>query len=165
MSFQGRSFLLVVISLVFAGAAFGQMGSFGHNVADMKFTTIPPLPTCATGSVQNGDPSSGPSFIHARAQSGCTIPWHWHTPNEHLVIVSGVARIDMKDAKSVILRPGGFAKLESKHVHKFHCVSTCQFYVYSDMAFDLHYVDKAGTEITPADALKAVKETVATSMK
>jgi len=156
---------LVVVSLVFAASGFGQMGSFGHNMAEMKFTTIPPLPTCSTGSVQNGNPASGPSFIYAQAKTGCTIPWHWHTPNEHLVIISGVVRLDMKDAKSVILRPGGFAVMSSKHIHQFHCVSTCQFYVYSDAAFDLHYVDKAGTEITPADALKAVKEMVPMGMK
>src|SRR5260221_9329139 len=68
----------------------------GSNVTQMKFTTIPGLPTCTQGSVQSGDPSKGPSIILAKAQAGCSIPWHWHTPNEHVMIVSSVARMEMK---------------------------------------------------------------------
>jgi quercetin dioxygenase-like cupin family protein len=148
--------------LTFAAITHGQVMagmSTGRNAAEMKFTTIPPLPTCATASVQNGDPSKGASIIYARAQAGCTIPWHWHSPNEHLMIVSGVARVEMKDAKPVTLRSGGFAVMAGTHVHQFSCFTgPCQFYVYSDGTFDLHYVNKQGTEITPEEALKAVRE-------
>lgn len=139
--------------------------SSGRNLEDMKLTTIPPLPTCASGSVQNGDPSKGPSIIFAKVSAGCTIPWHWHTPNEHLMIVSGVARVEMKDGKPQTLRSGAFAIMESKHVHQFRCEQACQFYIYSDLAFDMHYVDAAGKEIPPAEAMKAVKEVAATEMK
>jgi len=81
------------------------------------------------------------------------------------MIVSGVARLDMKDAKSLTLRSGGFAMLPTRHVHQFRCQQACSLYIYSDVAFDIHYVNAAGTEISPADALRAVKETAATEMK
>jgi quercetin dioxygenase-like cupin family protein len=126
---------------------------------------IPPLPTCALGAVLNGDPSKGASIIFAKISTGCIVPWHWHTPNEHLMIVSGVARIDMKDGKPLTLRAGGFAKLASQNIHQFTCQQACQFYVYSDAAFDLHYVDKQGKEITPAEAMKAVGQKAATRIK
>ena len=34
-------------------------------------------------------------------------------------------------------------------------------YIYSDTTFDIHYVDGQGTEISPEQAMKAVKETAA----
>jgi len=138
----------------------------GTNVNEMKFVTIPGLPTCAHGSVQSGNPGSGPSFILARTTAGCVIPWHWHTANEHLIMVSGVARLDMKDGKPLTLRAGGFGLMPAHHVHQFRCLSSaCQLYIYSDVAFDIHYVNREGAEITPADAMKAVKEKAATEMK
>jgi quercetin dioxygenase-like cupin family protein len=137
----------------------------GANMATMKFTTVPPLPTCATASVPSGDPTKGPSFILAKATAGCTFPWHWHTPNEHLMIISGTASLQMKDAKGVTLRAGAFALMPSHHVHQFKCLSACALYVYSDSAFDMHYVDKQGNEISAADALKPLKEKPATEMK
>lgn len=154
----------VVMILSISGFAQAQEPA-ARNTTEMKLVTVPGLPTCAPGSVQNGDPTKGPSIIFAKLAAGCTIPWHWHTPNEHLMIVSGQAQVEMKGAKPVTLRAGAFALMPSRHVHQFRCVGPCTLYVYSDAALDIHYVDGQGKEISPADALKAVKETVATEMK
>ena len=159
--------VLLVISC--ASLALGQ-GTTGQavvqNMAEMKFVTIPPLPTCATASVQSGDPTKGPSIILARVAAGCSIPWHWHTPNENVMIASGVGQMEMKDGKPVALRAGGFAMMPSHHIHQFRCSSgPCALFIYSDAAFDIHYVDTTGKEIPPDQALKAVKETAATEMK
>ncbi|HEY0347320.1 MAG TPA: cupin domain-containing protein [Pyrinomonadaceae bacterium] len=137
----------------------------GTNMAAMKFVNIPPLPTCARASVASGDPTKGPSIILAKATAGCIIPWHWHTPNEHVMIVSGAATLQMKDAKAISLQAGAFSLMPSHHVHQFRCLRTCALYIYSDVAFDIHYVDKQGNEISPAAATKAVKEKAATEMK
>jgi mannose-6-phosphate isomerase-like protein (cupin superfamily) len=129
-----------------------------RNTAEMEFATFPGMPTCATGSVQKGDPAQGATFIAAKAQTGCVFPWHWHTPNEHLMIVSGTAQLEMKGGKTVVLEAGGFAVMPSKHLHQFTCKKTCTLFVYSDAAFDMHYVDAQGNEISPEVALKAVGE-------
>jgi quercetin dioxygenase-like cupin family protein len=156
-------FCLVVVLFVTVSAQAQEMTAQpGTNMAAMKFTTVPPLPTCATASVPSGDPANGPSFILAKGRAGCFFPWHWHTANEQLMMVSGAASLQMKDAKAVTLRPGAFALLPSRHVHQFKCLSACAFYVYSDAAFDMHYVDKQGNEISPADALKPFGEKPAT---
>jgi quercetin dioxygenase-like cupin family protein len=136
-----------------------------QNVEQMKFVTVPGLPACALNSVQSGDPAKGPSIILAKVATGCTIPLHWHTPNEHLMMVSGVARLEMKHGKTFTLRAGGFALMPSRHAHQFRCEQDCLFYVYSDAAFDIHYVDGQGKEITPEQAMKAVKGKPATIMK
>lgn len=134
-------------------------GNAGQNVVEMEFVAIPGTPTCASGAVASGDPGKGPSFIMAKMAAGCVFPWHWHTPNEHLMIVSGTAMAEMKDGKAVRLEAGAFALMPSKHVHRFSCTTACSLYVYSDTAFDMHYVDAAGRELTPDAALKAVGET------
>jgi quercetin dioxygenase-like cupin family protein len=167
MGIRGQFWLFTVVLILCGSAtAHGQeMAGEGRNVADMKLVTIPGLPTCAKGSVQSGDPTKGASIIFAKVPAGCSIPWHWHTPSEHVMMVSGVARMEMKDGKPLTLTAGGFALMPSHYVHQFRCERACQLYIYSDLAFDIHYVNKQGNEISPLDALKAVGETVATEMK
>ena len=163
-------FLMFTLSLILSvsASARGQETAgqpAGRNMVDMKFVTLPGLPTCSTLSVESGDPSKGPSIILAKAAAGCSIPWHWHTPNENVMMVSGIGRIEMKDGKPLTLRAGGFAMLPSRHVHQFQCVHSCVLYIYTDAAFDIHYVNGQGEEIAPAEAMKAVKEAAATEMK
>ena len=130
----------------------------GQNVGDAKFTAFPGLPSCTPGSVQSGDPAKGPSIILARADTGCTVPWHWHSANEHLMIVKGAVRLDTRSGKPITIREGGYAMLPAKHVHQFVCTKSCLFYVHSEAALDIHYVDKQGKEIPPDQALKTVNQ-------
>jgi quercetin dioxygenase-like cupin family protein len=132
-----------------------------HNLSQTKFVGFPGMPMCAPGAVMTGDPAAGPSIIVARMAAGCTFPWHWHTPNEHLIMVSGVAVMQTKDGEPMTLRSGGFMLMPSHHVHQFRARTACTLYVYSDAALDMHYVDAQGNEITPEAALKAVGETPA----
>jgi quercetin dioxygenase-like cupin family protein len=151
--------LVLIISASTQGQMAGQMTT--RNMAEMKFATVPGLPTQTVGSVQSGDPAKGPFILLAKAAAGSTVPWHWHTANERLMIVSGAADVEMKDGNSVRLEAGGFAALPAQHVHQFRCERDCTFYLDSDGAFDIHYVNGQGTEISAADALKAVNETPA----
>jgi hypothetical protein len=41
------------------------------------------------------------------------------------------------------------------------CSRKCSLYVYSDTAFDIHYLDHAGIELSPEAALRVVGETAA----
>jgi quercetin dioxygenase-like cupin family protein len=131
----------------------------GQNVADMKLIPFAGLPSCALGSVVNGDPGKGPAIIFAKTSTGCAVPWHWHTPSENLMIVKGVARLEMQSGRApIMLRAGGYARMPAKHIHRFRCTSSCEFYVYSDGAFDIHYVDGKGRDITPDEALKPASQ-------
>ena len=136
-----------------------------RNIAQMKFGPIAPLPTCMSGAVQNGDPAKGAFIVAVKLATGCTIPWHWHTAAEYLMIVSGTGRMEMKDNQPKTIRAGSYVQLPAHHVHQFQCKNKCTFFFYSDGAWDIHYVDAQGTEITPDVALKAVKEKSAPAMK
>src|SRR5947208_13544817 len=141
--------LLACISMAHADDV-GVLKKMSQNT----FAPMPGLPSCATAAVESGDPSKGPSIILGKGSAGCLIPWHWHTPTEHVMIVSGSAKVEMKDGgKTEVLGPGGYAMMPSKHVHQFTCTSACTFFVSSDAAFDIHYMDSNGTEIPPEAAL------------
>jgi quercetin dioxygenase-like cupin family protein len=146
--------LLVLVFPACGGLAQSHDPAVGLNLADVKFVALPGLPGCALNAVQSGDPATGPSIILAKIAAGCTVPWHWHTPDEHLMMVSGSARLESRHAKPFVLKAGGFARMPGKHVHQFRCLEDCVMYVQSGAPFDIHYVDAHGREISPQTALR-----------
>ena len=136
------------------GAAEPAMAPVVKSLSEQKFEHPEGLPSCASIAVMSGDPSKGASVITTKAASGCRIPWHWHSSNEHVMVVSGVGRLEMKDEKPTTVRSGGYGMLPAHHVHQFTCIASCTMYLYSDGAFDTHYVDAAGKEIPATEALK-----------
>ena len=50
---------------------------------------------CSEVGVETGDAATGPSIVVEKFAPGCTIPWHWHTPNEHIMMVSGRASFEI----------------------------------------------------------------------
>jgi quercetin dioxygenase-like cupin family protein len=135
------------------GAAQAQHAAV-QNTPDMTFASFAGLPSCVVGSVVDGDPAKGASIVAVRAAAGCAVPWHWHTANERLVMVTGSAHVQAKDGKLLQLSPGGFALMASRHVHRFSCATKCMLYVQSDAPFDVHYVDEKGNEVAAEQALK-----------
>lgn len=127
------------------------------SMAKTKFAPLPVLPPCMTLSAQRGDPAKGPAVLLAKFTAGCTVPWHWHTAGEGLMIVSGKAKIEMKDAAASPLAAGDYVFLPGKHPHLFTCIAACTVFDSTEGAFDLHYIDKDGKEITPEQALPAKK--------
>jgi quercetin dioxygenase-like cupin family protein len=141
--------LLAVLLVVVGTTRADEMGIL-HRLSDNKFAPLPKVPPCLAAAVQNGDPAKGPSVILFQAPAGCAIPHHWHTPNEQVMLIAGEAKVEMRDgAGSGTIGPGGFAMMPSKHVHQFTCTTVCMGFLHSDAAFDIHYVDDKGKEITP----------------
>jgi len=147
---------IVALSLMFVALA-DDMG-VARKMSENKFAPLPGLPACATLAVESGDPSKAASVILLKGPAGCMIPWHWHTPTEQVMIVSGSAKVEMQDTgQNSSLGPGGYAMMPSKHVHQFTCTSACAAFVSSNAAFDIHYVDAKGSEIPPEAALSKKK--------
>jgi quercetin dioxygenase-like cupin family protein len=150
------------LGILFAFLLIGCIGTLAAQddkpvvapAAASKFAALPVLPSCATVSVQRGDPSKGPSSILLKAANGCKIPWHWHTAAEHIVFISGKASMQMKeDAQASAVKPGDYVYLPGKHTHEFTCIATCMLFDMPEGAFDIHYVDKGGNEIPMDQAL------------
>ena len=154
-----RFYSCCLLMAILVGAAFQSAPAEDKPAhaasAASQFMNFPGLPTCVKGSVKNGDPSKGGSVILAKATAGCLVPWHWHTANEQLFMSSGSAKVEMKDASPATLQAAGYLNLPAKGHHQFTCVAACTFFIASDAAFDIHYVDKEGKEISPDEALKS----------
>jgi quercetin dioxygenase-like cupin family protein len=130
-------------------------------MAKSKFMNMPGLPACMKIAVQRDDPTKGASTLLLKFTPGCVVPWHWHTAGEHLMVVSGSGKAEMKDSKPVVIKTGDYAYLPSKNVHQFTAVTAVTMFDMPDGAFDIHYVDSSGKEMPPEDALKSAKKPMA----
>ena len=74
------------------------------------------------------------------------------------MMLSGNARVEIKGQKPVQLRAGGYLFVPVHHVMRFRCTTACALWVYTNGPFVIHYVDEAGKEIGPAEALKATTQ-------
>ncbi|TAK40570.1 MAG: hypothetical protein EPO27_20815 [Betaproteobacteria bacterium] len=147
-----------IAGCLFVASVQAQDMGMVRKLQENKFDAVPGMPGCIGAAVQSGDPAKGPSVILFKGKAGCVVPWHWHTPTEQVMLVSGSAKFEMKGRKgSSTVGPGGYAMMPSKHVHQFRCVSACSGFVSADAAFDIHYVDAAGKEIPPDAALAKKK--------
>lgn len=149
--------------MVVAACAMAQDKPTVVTAGGSKFGAVPGLPDCAKMSAQRGDPTKGAAVLLVKSPPGCKVPWHWHTASESLMIVSGKANAEMKDATppSSLLGPGDYIYMPGKHAHQFTCTTACTFFVVTEAAFDIHYVDKDGKEIPPEQALGPAKKPAA----
>jgi len=159
--------LLAVAAAVLAFGAWAQSADESHvaNTSQLKFGGAPYLPACLTMAPEHGDPSKGAFTLLLKFTSGCSVPMHWHTSAEELMLVSGSGKVLMQDGKSSTIDRGGFAYIPPKHPHAFTCATTCTAFLSGDAAFDIHYVDKSGKEIPAEQALSVTKSKSAVKKK
>ena len=149
-----KSILLTCVLLLASAVALGQ-GMTISTPADQKFGPLPNFPDCAKGAVLHGDPGSDQgAVLMAKATAGCKIPWHWHTANEQLGIISGTTTMQEKGGQPKTMTSGSYVFMPGKHQHEFICKTACALFVATDGKFDIHYVDASGKEISPDEALK-----------
>jgi hypothetical protein len=120
----------------------------------LKFIAIPNMPACATAAILRGNPRWGPAWVLLRLAAGCKVPWHWHTANETLLVISGRGSVTAKDGRPLQFTPGAFASLPNHHAHHASCTRTCLLFNTADAAFDIHYVGANGEEISAEEALR-----------
>ena len=119
----------------------------------VAMAAIPDAPQCFVAAVEQGNPGAEPSIMLMKGKAGCAVPWHWHPATENIMMVSGTAETQVKDQPSVRLARNDFMSVPPKHAMRFVCLTECSLFVATDGAFSIHYVDAAGKEITPAQAL------------
>jgi quercetin dioxygenase-like cupin family protein len=125
-----------------------------------KFGASQGLPDCITVAALRGNPATEASTIEMKIDTGCIVPWHWHTANESAVPLEGLLQVTMKGEKPIVLAVKDYGFLPSKHVHQAKCASSkpCVAIFFIDAPIDIHYVDKAGEEIAPEKALADVNK-------
>ncbi len=162
MRFARRGTILVLLlacSIALAAQSSEQMSYAA--MATSKFVSLPVLPACTTFSAQRGDPTKGAAVLLLKFKSGCVIPWHWHTANENLMMVSGKGKAEMKSGGAHPMTAGDYMFLPAKMGHQFTCISSCVLFDVTDGAFDIHYINAEGSEIPVEQALKTTAKPAA----
>ena len=95
---------------------------------------------CLSSAIETGNPASGPSTLILKAPSGCVVPWHFHTAQEQILMISGTIVAEMTGLSATTLGPGGFAVMAGRMAHQFTCQdSACLMFVTFDRAYDIFW--------------------------
>ena len=92
--------------------------------AQLKWGPCPPfLPKGCGIAVLHGDPAKDNLDVFFKVPAKSTIPLHWHTSVERMVLVAGELHITYEGQKSAVLKPGTYAYGPAKRPHKGYCAS------------------------------------------
>jgi hypothetical protein len=165
MTIRTGVLLLVLAATAHAADSTGQEKMISIDPRTVEFATIPGIPDCATYATLRGNPRTGPAWVLLKLATGCKVPPHWHTPNEDMLVIRGSGAIVMRDGPTLQLAPGAYTYLPSHHVHQATCTRECLFFNSADGPFDIHYVDRAGKDISLDEAVKELARTKAPPKK
>jgi quercetin dioxygenase-like cupin family protein len=166
-----NGFTAMAAATLMFGAGSGHAAAPAEAMAEMEsiliqdpakapFAAVPGVPACVTMAPLRGSLGTGPASAMVRMKTGCVVPYHWHTPSEELIVLKGAPLAQMKGMRPMILKLGSYSQLPSRHVHRFRCTSRkdCIMVLVTGGAFDIHFVDDSGTEITTEAALVSAEK-------
>lgn len=73
-------------------------------------------------AVLHGDPAKANADIFFKVPADFTIPQHWHTSAERMVLVSGELRVTYDGQEPTTLQPGTYAYGPAKLPHSAYCL-------------------------------------------
>ena len=95
------------------------------NDASLAWGACPEfLPTGCALTVLHGDPSKPNADVFFRVPAGSTLPVHWHTSAERMVLIAGELRVSFEGQEPVVLKAGTYAYGPARRPHGGACVST-----------------------------------------
>jgi quercetin dioxygenase-like cupin family protein len=119
-----RTAFALAFFAAFGSTAFAQQPPTAWTAKDsqLKWGPCPPfLPKGCEISVLNGDPAKNNADIFLKVPANSTIPRHWHTSAERMVLVSGELHVTYDGQKTAVLKPGTYAYGPAKLPHKAEC--------------------------------------------
>jgi quercetin dioxygenase-like cupin family protein len=81
------------------------------------------LPQGCGLAVLHGDPANVNADVLFKVPAGASLPIHWHTSAERMVLVAGELHVTYAGQETVVLRPGTYAYGPAKLAHGGACVS------------------------------------------
>jgi quercetin dioxygenase-like cupin family protein len=124
MTKLGQSAVVLAFSAVFAATSSAQEPLVAWTAKDsqLKWGPCPAfLPKGCGISVLHGDPAKHNADIFLKVPANSTIPRHWHTSAERMVLVSGELHVTYDGQKTEVLKPGSYAYGPAKLPHKAEC--------------------------------------------
>lgn len=94
------------------------------NDAQLKWGPCPPfLPKGCGIAVLHGDPAKDNVDVFFKVPAKSTIPLHWHSSPERMVLVAGQLHVTYDGQKKAVLKPGTYAYGPAKKTHSGYCAS------------------------------------------
>ncbi|MEX0879885.1 MAG: cupin domain-containing protein [Thermoanaerobaculia bacterium] len=115
--------------------------------AQLKWGPCPPfLPKGCVIAVLHGDPAKANVDVFFKVPAKSTIPLHWHTSAERMVLVAGELHVTYDGQKMVVLRPGTYAYGPAKRPHSGFCASAdpCVLFIALESPLDAVPVENIG---------------------
>ncbi len=115
--------------------------------AQLKWGPCPPfLPKGCGIAVLHGDPAKDNVDVFLKVPAKSTIPLHWHTSAERMILVAGELHVTYDGQKKAVLRMGTYAYGPAKRPHKAFCASAvpCVLFIAFESPLDAVSVEKAG---------------------
>lgn len=112
----------------------------------LKWGPCPPfLPKGCGIAVLHGDPAKDNLDVFLKVPAKSTIPLHWHTSAERMVLVAGELHVTYDGQKTAVLKPGTYAYGPAKHPHKGYCASAtpCVLFIAFESPLDAVPVEAA----------------------
>jgi len=140
------SLLLGLIGAVASAQAPPQEQALTRTARDaqLQWGPCPPfLPKGCGIAVLHGDPAKGNFDVFLKVPAKSTLPLHWHTSAERMILVAGELQVTYDGQKSAVLRPGTYAYGPSKRPHKGFCASAvpCVLFIAFESPLDAVPVD------------------------
>jgi len=115
--------------------------------AQLKWGPCPAfLPTGCAIAVLHGDPAQDNLDVFFKVPARSTIPLHWHTSAERMVLVAGELHVTYEGQKTAILRPGTYGYGPAKRPHDGFCASSesCVLFIAFESPLDAVPVVNSG---------------------
>jgi len=120
--------------------------SLKHNDPQLKWGPCPPVfPKGCEVNVLQGDPANGRSDVFLRTPANYSLPNHWHTSPEHMILVSGELHVTYEGQKPSILSAGSYAYGPAKAKHSARCgnAGPCVLFIAFESPIDAVLTDAA----------------------
>lgn len=114
--------------------------------ADLKWGGCPPfLPKGCGIAVLHGDPAKDNVDVFFKVPAKSTIPLHWHTSAERMVLVAGELHVTYEGQKKTVLKTGTYAYGPAKRPHSGFCASAvpCVLFIAFESPLDAVAVESA----------------------
>lgn len=88
----------------------------------LEWGPCPPfLPKDCGLAVLHGDPAKDNVDVFFKVAANSTIPLHWHTSAERMILISGELHVTYDGQKTAVLKPGMYAYGPAKKPHHGYC--------------------------------------------
>jgi len=117
-----------------------------HRDARLQWNPCPPfLPKGCGLAVLHGDPAKDNVDVFFKVPGKSTIPLHWHTSPERMILVAGELHVTYDGQKKAVLRPGTYAYGPAKRPHTGFCASKspCVLFIAFESPLDAVPVENA----------------------